>query len=288
MRVMHYYLCALFVFYSEQVTGEELNSYIKFKLKIIDEIIHNLLEQLSKGNRIKITPEYEIIPKVVAKYKDCTEIKGTGVSKSGIYEIWPLNGTTQLNFNVYCDMETDGGGWTVFQRRGDFGHPQNYFLKNWTEYSRGFGNLDEDFWLGNEKLHALTNQGSYSLRIDMKDKEGNSRYAQYKQFKIGNEQELFQLHVSGYSGDAGDSLILHHNGRKFSTVDKDNDEASSSNCAAYYKGAWWYNSCYDSNLNGLYLNGPHKSYGDGVEWYKWKGLHYSLPFVEMKIRRNDK
>jgi len=72
-------------------------------------------------------------------------------------------------------------------------------------------------------------------------------------------------------------------GMKFSTPDQDNDVWSGS-CAVKFKGAWWYESCHNSNLNGRYLRGIHTSYADGVEWNHWKGQYYSLRFTEMKIR----
>jgi Fibrinogen beta and gamma chains, C-terminal globular domain len=48
---------------------------------------------------------------------------------------------------------------------------------------------------------------------------------------------FYTLHVNAYYGDAGDSLS-YHNGQKFSTVDRDNDENSES-CSKLCKGAWW-------------------------------------------------
>ena len=81
----------------------------------------------------------------------------------------------------------------------------------------------------------------------------------------------------------GDSLTQHHRGHKFSTRDQDNDIHSQS-CAVLFKGAWWYSSCHDSNLNGAYLRGSHSSPANGVVWETWTGNHYSLRFTEMKIR----
>ena len=60
----------------------------------------------------------------------------------------------------------------------------------------------------------------------------------------------------------------------------------SGNCAARFKGAWWYGRCHHSNLNGLYLVGSHTSYADGVNWYHFKKHNYSLKTTEMKIRRH--
>ena len=81
---------------------------------------------------------------------------------------------------------------------------------------------------------------------------------------------------------AGDSL-LKHSGMRFTTKDRDSDH-SENNCAAFYRGAWWYRNCHSSNLNGQYLRGAHASYADGVEWSSWTGWQYSLKFSEMKIR----
>ena len=90
---------------------------------------------------------------------------------------------------------------------------------------------------------------------------------------------LFQFH---FPGNAGDSLA-HHRGYPFSTKDRDNDR-DSVNCATSYKGAWWYNTCHHSNLNGLYHRGRHSSYADGVNWYHWKGYYYSVKRAEMKLK----
>ena len=78
----------------------------------------------------------------------------------------------------------------------------------------------------------------------------------------------------------GDSLGAHH-GMMFSTYVQDNDVYGDGSCA----GAWWYESCHVSNLNGRYLPGPHASYADGTEWDSWHGYHYSLKSTTMMIRK---
>ena len=208
-------------------------------------------------------------------YRDCKNASDQGQNISGVYTIQP---DSQPAFQVYCDMTTDGGGWTVFQRRMDGSVD---FYRNWTDYQHGFGNLSGEFWLGLDKIHRLTTTAT-ELRVDMQDFEGNSTYAKYTNFSVGDSASKYILSVSGYSGTAGDSLRVH-NRYRFSTRDQDND-AYGSNCAQVFKGAWWYNWCHRSNLNGLYHGGAHSSFADGVNWRTWKGYYYSLKFTEMKLR----
>ncbi|KFM70831.1 Techylectin-5A, partial [Stegodyphus mimosarum] len=185
------------------------------------------------------------------KPMDCEEVLKCGHNRSGVYQIWPRNRIMTGSIGVFCDLETNGGGWTVIQRRGDFKRPPDFFYKSWHKYKTGFGDLRRDFWLGNDNIYALTNQKKYYLRIHLTDFENNTRYAVYDQFWIDNESQRYQLHVYDYSGDAGDAFSRAHDGQLFSTMDRDHDN-STENCAEKHKGGWWYAACHTANLNGLY------------------------------------
>ena len=187
---------------------------------------------------------------------------------------------------VYCDMETDGGGWTVFQRRKDRSVD---FNREWNDYERGFGNLSSDYWLGLSSLHQLLQlNGANELRIDLKDYSGNSAYAKFSSFNVGDSNSKYTLTFSGYSGTAGDAMTAsgtsygNMNGMKFSTKDQDNDKWSSGRCAAW-NGGWWFNSCHRTFLNGLYMSGIGQN---RIAWYTWKGWS-SLAFSEMKFRKKN-
>lgn len=49
--------------------------------------------------------------------------------------------------------------------------------------------------------------------------------------------------------------VFSHNGMKFSTKDRDNDNFRT-NCAEVYHGGFWYNGCWAANLNGVYYHTP--------------------------------
>ncbi|XP_077876378.1 tenascin-X isoform X7 [Ictidomys tridecemlineatus] len=177
--------------------------------------------------------------------RDCGEEMQNGPSTSRTTTIF-LNGNRERPLNVFCDMETDGGGWLVFQRRMD---GQTDFWRDWEDYAHGFGNISREFWLGNEALHSLTQAGDYSMRVDLRAGD-EAVFAQYDSFRVGSAAENYRLHLEGYHGTAGDSMS-YHSGSVFSARDRDPNNLLIS-CAVSYRGAWWYRNCHYANLNGLY------------------------------------
>ncbi|XP_033714352.1 tenascin isoform X5 [Tursiops truncatus] len=209
--------------------------------------------------------------------RDCSQAMLNGDTTSGVYTVYLNNNKTQKQ-EVFCDMTSDGGGWIVFLRRKN---GREDFYRNWKAYTAGFGDLKEEFWLGLDTLNKITAQGQYELRVDLRD-HGQSAYAVYDKFSVGDARTRYRLKVEGYSGTAGDSMA-YHNGRSFSTFDKDTDSAIT-NCALSYKGAFWYKNCHRVNLMGRYGDNNHSQ---GVNWFHWKGHEYSIQFAEMKLRPSN-
>ncbi|XP_062512683.1 fibrinogen C domain-containing protein 1-like [Corticium candelabrum] len=204
--------------------------------------------------------------------RNCRHTLILGHTVSGVYVIDPRDGLG--SFPVWCDMKTNGGGWTVFQRRRD---GSVNFTRGWDEYKRGFGTLNGEFWLGLDKIHRLAT--SQVLRFDLADFDNEKRHAEYDSFTVGPHASSYLMYVGKYSGNAGNSFSIH-SGYVFATTDKDTPE----NCATKYKSAWWYFNCHNSHLNGLYLKGKTDQYAMGVVWEAWKGHYYSLKFAELKMR----
>ncbi|XP_044193607.1 microfibril-associated glycoprotein 4-like [Thunnus albacares] len=212
---------------------------------------------------------------------DCSDIYNhDNTQPSGVYTIYPIGATSAVQ--VYCDMDSDGGRWMVFQRRMD---GSVNFYRSWDQYKEGFGSAAGEYWLGLENLFHLTLRKKYELLVDMEDFSGNNASARYSSFSIDPESYEYTLHVSGFTnGGAGDSLS-YHNGHKFTTLDKDQDSRTGGNCAKLRLGAFWYNDCHKANPNGIYRLGADDTVTYvGVEWQSWKGSNYSLKTISMKIR----
>ncbi|MGH0156852.1 UNVERIFIED_CONTAM: hypothetical protein FKN15_045014 [Acipenser sinensis] len=203
---------------------------------------------------------------------DCSQELLNGMRESGETTVY-LGGSRETPLQVFQRRmngktnfyrrwkEYKAGFGNVFQRRMN---GKTNFYRRWKEYKAGFGNVSEEFWLGNENLHSLTTHNPQSLRVDLR--AGNeTAHAVYKTFRVDSEKKHYTLHIAGYSGNAGDSL-RYHDDRPFSTKDHD-PKPFITRCAISYKGGWWYKNC-------------HR----GVNWFDWKGLDYSIPFSEMKMR----
>ena len=242
-------------------------STINENARTIENISHDIQNYCNKG--------CQYVQKNLTlrrRYRSCLELLKCGFNKSGRYIVEPWLGYKK---EVFCNQLDDGGGWTVFLRNR-YGNIS--FYKSWVDYKYGFGDLDYDFWLGNEflfkatTLYNLHESNTTQLYVNLVDKANTNFYVKYKNFAVLPESTNYRLHISGHMyGTAGDSLEYHNNA-EFSTKDKDNDISSSRNCAALYdtKGGWWFKSCRNSHLSSTlkdYYNPYLHKYTPAPIWY---------------------
>lgn len=234
---------------------------------------------------------------------DCSQIKKFHPgAHSGVYMIKPIG--VRMHFKVYCEMRADGG-WTVFQRRTGGAVS---FARKWAAYKHGFGELHDDHWLGLQKLWLITRGWGtrWVLRVDLCDFEGGGAFAEYRDFKLGSENQAYRLTVGAYSGTAGDAIRgidpvhgpipgMDQTGFGFSTKDRDNDGCSPcifgdiamDNCSQEDgNGGWWYSRCGSAGLHGDWHSGDdNRGWASGLHWGTWKGPGpYSARATRMMIK----
>ena len=200
-------------------------------------------------------------------FRSCLELLNNGCTKSGKYEIKPFWNITKI---VYCDQDTEGGGWTVFLRNA---HGSTPFSKNWNEYKHGFGSVELDFWLGNEFIYNATRlynshkSKTNELYIVVAGTDDKSFYAMYKNFAILSEATNYRLEVSHhFKGTMGDRLAYHNN-MEFSTKDRDND-LSNLDCANFLGGyGWWFKHCIDAILTRMVPDPVNRRMKPAPRWY---------------------
>ncbi|XP_075041751.1 ficolin-2-like [Mixophyes fleayi] len=210
--------------------------------------------------------------------RSCKELKDKGHIHSDWYTIYP-DGSKLLK--VLCDMDTDGGGWIVFQRRWDGSVD---FYRDWKSYKTGFGSRLNEFWLGNDNLHWLTSSGRWEMQIDLYDFKHKKVFAKYSSFKVLGESDKYMLLLGNFTdGNIGDAMAYHRD-RLFTTFDQDNDGDKDDNCAKKWDGAWWFSNCYHANLNSVYKLPTESDSFSGINWKSGKEWKYYYKYTEMKMR----
>nr|XP_017107408.2 fibrinogen-like protein 1 [Drosophila bipectinata] len=135
-------------------------------------------------------------------------------------------------FKVVCySADWIGSGWMIVYKKR---HDVTNFNRTYEEYVRGFGDVgtlrEENYFIGLERLHLLTNRNSYELRL------GSQECAK---FVVGNRSEGYVVKdIEECSGDASESIKLS----KFSTWDRDQDGNPDRNWAKKEGYGWWFNS----------------------------------------------
>ncbi|XP_063280466.1 fibrinogen beta chain-like [Prinia subflava] len=233
---------------------DNLDSNIPSSLRVLRAVVDSLHKIQKLENAIATQVDYCHSPCSVScnipvvSGKKCEDIIRKGGETSEMYLIQPDPFTKP--YRVYCDMETDNGGWTLIQNCQDgsvnFGRVWDQYM-SLCPYKKGFGNVAKsggknycdtpgEYWLGNDKISQLTKIRPTEVLIEMEDWNGDKVSAHYGGFTIQNEGNKYQLSVSSYKGTAGNALMegasqLHgenrtmtiHNGMYFSTYDRDND-----------------------------------------------------------------
>ncbi|PAA47941.1 hypothetical protein BOX15_Mlig016613g4, partial [Macrostomum lignano] len=149
--------------------------------------------------------------------------------------------------------------WIVFQRRVD---GSLSFAQNWDSYVKGFGNPSSNYWMGLDRLSEMTKTGEKNgyaltsrcrLRIEVQSFRGGRYNAEFRMFQVLGPEQQYRLRVGLQVGRSElGNRFLHHNGKRFSTFDRDHDTSKHSCSRLFGYGGWWYGGCHWVNLNGAY------------------------------------
>ncbi|XP_013392760.1 angiopoietin-2-like isoform X1 [Lingula anatina] len=219
---------------------KECRSWNYYKTRNIENCVLNSLKALNSD--ILVRHDGGIYYQDDKDEMDCNDIDGAGMLPIKIAGF----GTKE----VYCD-----NGWLVLMRRYD---NSMKFNRSWNEYKIGFGDPRLQFWMGNEALYALTNQGDYSMLVDMLSCNGNYYYVKWNVFRIKNETMKYAvdaLNLESYNTTSTTGL-LEIRGRPFGTTDDTSAYSGYLNetCAERHGGGWWFSWCTNFHLTGNYLD----------------------------------
>ncbi|XP_076451777.1 microfibril-associated glycoprotein 4-like [Babylonia areolata] len=218
---------------------------------------------------------------------DCADVYKYGNwNGNGEYHVKPL--ASSQPFEVHCRHVTSTRTYIMQRKKRK---NRESFDRSWADYKDGFGNLEDDFWLGLEKIHKLTNvERSYKLRITIKFVNNSVLSYIYDDFKVTNETTGYRLQYNKVAlNDTGDCFypLL---GAPFSTYDHDRDDNQGENCAKTRKGGFWYRGkgCSTCNPHGIVYGQSNGLLTGAADEAFWSSLGELAPFkINMHIVSYD-
>ncbi|CAD6185210.1 unnamed protein product [Caenorhabditis auriculariae] len=188
---------------------------------------------------------------------------------SGVYIINPpysVNGLPPFsNYSVYCDMDTDGGGFTLMS----FDDGNANVNKSYQQYVNGFGDPStQKLWLGLDLIHGMTILEPHTLRLTLHRCANNGFPAKttdctYGSFKVLGPETQYSVvipkactgseSVANYYQDGWARWTLSGIGPKFSAYDQENSKDFLCSKTFQNTGFWFDTTirCGSANLNGV-------------------------------------
>jgi len=268
-----------------QNQNKTISSLINRLLKQ-DKMINNMMEDLEyqqeSTNKLMniVTSLGQQMRGPVMQYKDCHDLWLAGHAESGVYSI--VRGMEMQP--VFCNM-TLQGGWTVIQRRMD---GTQDFDRDWIDYSKGFGSVYGEYWLGLETIRWLTHSRIYKVAFIFSDWSNTQRIVNYDQFLVYGQE--YVLSVKGFSGNEKDDMISSSNGMPFRVRHQDRSTSINANagCTATRRSGWWFPpDCGQANPNGPYTMSVLAPVEGQAKDYNLKGKTSQPPMVRWLTWCND-
>jgi len=160
------------------------------------------------------------------------------------------------------DSSSSSDGWILILKH-NFLDKNAFKHKLWEDYKHEFGDRVNEYWLGLQRMHNITKNGRWYLKIEVKydlgesnkpsSRQGKTGVGVWKSFSVASEEEEFILSFGLLieKENMGDNDPLHSiNGNKFSTEDHVNDIGFwrpgvnllyHEDCAVFLGGGWWHN-----------------------------------------------
>ena len=128
------------------------------------------------------------------RYLDCNDVYKQGFTAPGVYEIdWSRDGLGRSK--VYCKDR-----WTYLLVRGQYGNPEDHFMaKTWEEHEAGFGQANNEYWIGLSAMYSLTNVQDYEMKVELTDNDDIMVRAHYDSVKLLDR--TYRLELGGFSSD---------------------------------------------------------------------------------------
>ncbi|CAD6187399.1 unnamed protein product [Caenorhabditis auriculariae] len=223
-----------------------------------------------------------------------------GQFENGVYDILPP-GANQTS-RVYCDFQTDGGGYTLMS--GAVSSETLMSGKSLNEYRRGFGDpLSQSVWIGLDNLLQITQEHSTSLKLNLLQCGRGSRAPRfttctYPVFWLDNSRTYNVWIPHECVGNETDYSFYDgwvrwnktEAGPPFSAFDSSNSYGSKCSNQSQNTGWWYYqdiNDCGPADLNGVRTNCQTISNGGPTinSYLKWNDN--PLEQVSMWLRPQD-